>query len=279
MDFSIDTLHSFEKEMLAAEQKILKTVKISCITDLNHSTLMRQNKDPLASMVQDLVKLFNSNLNLCKSAANKLDRMKSEQIELQNRLLNLQQNDIDSVQETVKTEMSRTWAEVAKKNSSTSAKTFTAKEMKKVVKSTVSEEDRSQSFIIYGAPERGDQDNPAVEAELVFEQTISKPYPHILTSYRIGTRQSDKTRPIKVRLLNTHCVQQVLRNGYKLRANEEFKDIYLAPDRNKEERLAHSQLVAEMRRLIAEDSSKRYVIRNNRVVCVDNILSRSAENE
>ena len=34
----------------------------------------------------------------------------------------------------------------------------------------VSEEDRSQSFIIYGTSERSDQDNPTVEAELVSEK-------------------------------------------------------------------------------------------------------------
>ena len=76
-------------------------------------------------------------------------------------------------------------------------------------------------------------------------------------------------------------MQQVLRNAYKLRTDEEFRNVYVAPDRSKEERLAHNQLVAEMRRLIAEDSSKRYTIRNNRVVCVsgDNALSQSAGNE
>ena len=149
---------------------------------------MKQSKDSLVSIVQNLMKLFDDNMNLCKSAAGKLDQMKSEQIEMQSKLLTIQQREIDSVQETVKAEMS-SWADVARKNSTTNAKTFTAKEVKKVVKTAVLEEDRTKSFIIYGAPERGDSDNPQFEAELVFEKTISKPYPHIQTSYRIGTKQ------------------------------------------------------------------------------------------
>ena len=144
------------------------------------------------------------------------------------------------------------------------------------MKTAVLEEDRTKSFIIYGAAEQGDLDNPQYEAELVFEKVnFSKPYPVIQSSYRIGNKQTGKVRPIKVRLTDSYSVQQVLRNAYKLGTDEDCRDHYLAPDRTKEQRLAHSKLVTEMRRLISEDSSKRYAIRNNRVVCVDNALSQS----
>ena len=51
--------------------------------------------------------------------------------------------------------------------------------------------------------------------------------------------------------------------------------------RTKEKRLAHSQLIAEMKRLIAEVSYKRYMARNNKVVSIDNsyALSEWAESK
>ena len=79
-------------------------------------------------------------MNLCKSAASSIDRIKTEQmqIDMQKQLINRQQDQIDSVQKTVKREI-KSWANV--------------KTVKEAMRSVNEEEERSRNLIIYGVKE------------------------------------------------------------------------------------------------------------------------------
>ena len=63
----------------------------------------------------------------------------------------------------------------------------------------------------------------------------------------------------------------------KLKGNacEHWRCVYLAPDRSKEERQAHSKLGAELKQKISEDSSKYHSIRDGKIISVDRALSSS----
>merc|ERR1712023_309292 len=100
------------------------------------------NKNSLSDIILRLVNLCEKNVNTCKSAASKLDQMKTEQIENQKKLLEFQQERIDSVQQTVKTEL-KSWADVVKKGNS-SNKQLTAQSVKEAVRSVNDEEKRSK---------------------------------------------------------------------------------------------------------------------------------------
>ena len=60
----------------------------------------------------------------------------------------------------------------------------------------------------------------------------------------------------------------ILRNTHTHKTNVDFKLVYLAPDRTKEQRRLHSGLVKQLKELIKLDNSKRYFIRDNKVNCV-----------
>ena len=63
---------------------------------------------------------------------------------------------------------------------------------------------------------------------------------------------------------------RVLSAASKHRSCEgEFRKVYLAPDRTKEEQLAHAQLAKEIKEPISNDPSKNYFIRNNKINCAD----------
>ena len=85
--------------------------------------------------------------SLFKSAASKMDQMKSEQIENQKELMKMKQDQIDSVQTTVETGM-KSWVDIVKKNSSQN-KQLTSKTVKEAVRAASEEEDRTKNFIIY----------------------------------------------------------------------------------------------------------------------------------
>ena len=67
MDFSVHSLHAMEKQMNRKKQEVLKAVKISSGAVLNHTALMKLNKDSLATLVEDLFKLLDSNLEMIHS--------------------------------------------------------------------------------------------------------------------------------------------------------------------------------------------------------------------
>ena len=72
-----------EKDFTLELQKVLKTAKVTSTTELDESTLFKLTKNPLADIIVRLVNLYEKNLNTCKSAAIKMDQLKTEQIENQ----------------------------------------------------------------------------------------------------------------------------------------------------------------------------------------------------
>ena len=74
----MDLLNAIEKEMQSEMQKILKTANISCSSEATESALMKLNKNPLAKFVNSLLHLVEKNVELCKSAAGKIDQLKTE---------------------------------------------------------------------------------------------------------------------------------------------------------------------------------------------------------
>ena len=106
---------------------------------------MKLNKNDLTEIVLRLVKAYEKNLNICKSAAVKIDQLKSDQIENQKKLMEIQDKQIYSVQQTVKTEL-KTWADVAKQG--ITSKPITKQTVKEAVKSVNDEEKRSRCLLI-----------------------------------------------------------------------------------------------------------------------------------
>ena len=115
MDFSVTMLHEMEKEMQTKADEVSKSLKIQSCTSLTHNGLMKLSKDQLANLLTSSVNIFDRNLHVCKAAAAEMDQLKSEQIKNQNELIRIQNNQINSVQETVKNEI-KTWADVVNKN-------------------------------------------------------------------------------------------------------------------------------------------------------------------
>ena len=156
MDFSVESLHTAEKDIESEIRKLMKAVGASSPSDINQSSLQKLNKAPLQTFLVNIVSLYDKNISLCKSAAAKCDQLKSEQIELQKQLINAQNDQIAAVQKTVKTEM-KSLADIAKKNL-TQSKVVTAKTVKEAVRAVNEEIERSRNLIIYGVAE-GEEDD------------------------------------------------------------------------------------------------------------------------
>ena len=267
MDFSIESLHTLESDITGELQTVLKTAKVTSTGELNENVLMKLSKNSLTDITLRLVKLYEKNLKTCKSAAIKLDQLKTEQIENQKKLLQIQEKKIDSVHQTVKTEL-KSWADVAK--TGLTSKQITARTVKEAVRSVNDDEKRSRCFLIHGVEEK-DNESTVEIVQNVYRKLNFNP-PNVLDCFRVGSKTTGKPRSIKAEMEHPTDVSALLRVANKLKTTD-FRSVYLAPDRNKEEQAAHSKLVATMRTMIKQDPSKYYFIRHNKVNSLDKTLS------
>ena len=261
--------------MTSELQKVVKAVNVSCTSEVNESTLMKLNKNPLAKIVDSLLNLIEQNLELCKCAAGKMDQLKSEKISDQKLLIEMQQTQMNSVQDTVKSEF-KSWADVVKKNNNQrNIKQLTENSVKQAVRAVNEEERRSKNLMIYGCQEQENEADFEVTktAKDVLNATDIFPVPRPYEAYRIGKKEQGKNRPIKVELGTATDVDFVLGHARNLKNRDEFKNVYLGPDRTKENQLAHNKLVKEMKQMIERDPSKHYFIRQRKICSVNKDLS------
>ena len=255
-------------------QKILKSVNMSATCEVNEVILMRLNKNPLAKYVESLVNLMEKNIELCKSAAGKMDQLKSEKIADQKILLDIQKGQVDSVKDTVKSEM-KSWVDVVKKNTNQrNGKQLTENSVKQAVRIVNEEERRSKNLMIYGCDEKENEATPdTVETvQDVYKKLGTFSMPKTVDIYRMGKKEAGKPRPIKIEFTTAGDVDFALAHARNLRTSN-LKNVYLGPDRTKEQRVAHSKLVNEMKQMIQQDPNKHYFIRYNRICSVDKGLS------
>ena len=276
MDFSVDLLNKMEKEMTSDIQKVLRTLNVFSVSEVTESVLIAKlHKNPMAKIVINLLNLVEQNIELCKCAAGKIDEMKSEKIAEQKQLIHMQQGQINSVQETVKTEM-KSWTDVVKKNSNQrQGKQITENTIKHAVRSVNEEERKSKNVMIYGCEEKENEADFEVQKAVkdIFNATHMFPFVNVCDLYRIGKKEPGKNRPIKAILESASDVANVLFHARNLKEREKFKHVYLGPDRTKQDQLAHNRLVKEMKLMIEKDSSKHYYIRNKKIYTADKDLS------
>ena len=238
-------------------QTVLKTARVTSTKELNENVLMKLSKNCLTDIALRLVQLHEKNLNTCKSAAIKLDQLKTDQIENQKKLLQIQDLKMDSVQQTVKTEL-KSWADVAR--TGLGVKPVTANTVKEAMRSVNEDEKRSRCLLIHGVEEKDDEEPCKIFHEVCRKMNFNPP--KLVDSFRVGRKTPGKTRPVKIEMKHPTDVLVLLKNAGKLKTTD-FRSVFLSPDRNKQEQAAHSKLVAKMRAMIKEDPSKYYFMRNN----------------
>ena len=290
-----------EKDLNSVIRAVLKSCKVQSVHEIDHTLLMKPSccsKDTLAGFVERLLKLSSANIELCKSAGGQIDRLKTEKMEVQQTVIELQQKQLQKVQETVKssvhdsvkTEISL-WSEIVQKNSKP-APAPSVKTVQKAVRSVFDENVRSNNFIIYGVEEwepdeededEGDEEDVSSVASQLFNELKVFPKPAVLNATRIGTaKPKDETkearpscRPIKVILESAEEVKFVLSRAKMLKQNpcEHWKCVYLSPDRSREERAAHKKLVEQLKQKISNDSTKYHFIRDGQIKSTDKVIS------
>ena len=192
----------------------------------------------------------------------KIDDQKSI-IELQKTVIEKRDEKLDSVQATVQKEI-KTFSTVVSRSC---ASALAPRKIQTAVRKVTEETDRSRNFVIYGVEEK-EAENLGEKVEEILQEIDEKP--PVETSFRIGLKQAEKCRPVKVTLRSSDHVNLILKKSKLLRSKVGFRSIYLCPDRSVEERKAFKKLLEELRakRSAETDSDKVYIIRNNKIITV-----------
>ena len=258
-----------DEKLLLSE--ICDVVKCKDISEIKPELLMSKSsctKDKMAKWIHEIAKSFkfaNDLLKVANSTIVKLQgaaiRDKDTIIKLQEKVITNKTDQLETVTSAVQSEM-KSYCDIVKRSCSESV--VTQEKLKKAVKTVVKEEDKGKNIMVFGLHDEKEEDLSAKIDELMV--SIGQK-PCIQDSVRLGTiSEGSGNRPIKVVLRSSDSVQMVLSQARILKGSGNFKHVYISPDRTREERTAHQQLVKEMKIRIQSDPNNYHYIRNGTIM-------------
>ena len=233
----------------------------------------KAKKELLAGWVFQFAEMYQSMKGFTMSAASKIDDLNCRVIQGQEKIINLQEELISNKDQqlaSVRTEIRRSWSEVVATNSRQAV--TTAAKIKEAVKSAVAEEDQSRNFMIFGKGEVLNEDVSETVAELLQDMNVK---PRVVECMRVGTAETGKSRPIKVKLTSIDAVSGILRNARNLKNSVSNRATFIGPDRSTEERAEHNKLVEKMKARMRDEPGKYHYIRRGVIISVKRqVISR-----
>ena len=123
----------------------------------------------------------------------------------------------------------------------------------------MAEEDRRRNLLIFGLTEEPEVVEQISEKDVkVIEVLDEKPR---FEANRIGKKTTQqKPRLVKVSMSNATTVNQILSKERKLSVCEQYKHVFVSPDRTKEERDEHQDLVKQLKTKRSAEPDKRFYI-------------------
>jgi hypothetical protein len=181
-------------------------------------------------------------------------------VKLQCQLLEKRDEEISAVQSTAEQEIKSFSSVLARE-----CDTALAPQRIRTAISTATE-DRLCNLVGYGLEDSKEEQESDLKTKMghmmkswEFEMT------EIKSCYRLGRFVDGTNRPVKLVFKNSDTRRFVLENKSRLRRNETFGRVYLAPDRTPEERAARRTLVEELKGKRAEFPDKTFFIRGGKV--------------
>ena len=268
LKFSLKQLYEFEDDL----NGFVQSFNVKDVGEISTNTLKPVKKDPLVEHAVKLAKLLKFSHRLLKNAAADLDSLKCEQLQNQAKLIQVQEDlnvknsdQLDSVEKTVDEKLS-TWSSVVAKNSE---RKVIHKEMKKVVKQAIKEQDREQNVIMFNVQERGVNDtNEHHDGHLAYKIMQRAGLPEQDGTFkckRIGAPGTSQIRPLKIMFSSKSPAFDLLLKSKNLKDDELYSNVFIVPDRTREERAEHRKLVELLKTKRAENPSKRFFIWNKSI--------------
>jgi len=179
-------------------------------------------------------------------------------IKLQTQLIEKEQESVQSFKETIQKEV-KSYAGVV---ASSCATALSPKKLQTVVKRIHDTEDRSRNIMIHGLVEKNGEDLKKSVSD-IFSQLGEKPMFSI--PCRVGKPVSGSVRPVKVSFPSASVVPDLLKKSPNLRQSDTYKNIFITPDRSREERVARRTLIQELRQKRKDEPDLTFFIKSGKV--------------
>ena len=245
---------------------------------LGLSNFKRPNKDVIAELLlQSLIYVRDQNdiiqelMNGQGSIKNELISSQQRAIKLQEELLLSKDEQLQSLQTTVKTSVENTvkaeFVSYSAQVQKSKPQTIAPEIVKTLVKTVVEEEDRSRSLMVFGLAEESDAQLCNQISE-VFDEIGEKPRIEASRLGKLGSCKPGKVRPVKVILSNSATVNTILLKAKSLNQTERHSSVFICPDRSPAQRATHRLLVLELKEKDKSEPTMRHFIRKGKVCSV-----------
>lgn len=240
---------SCTKDVLATHLvRALEMIERQHMFVINQRVHISAYQSDIIQLQSDLISAQKKSINMFQENVNKFRRELSE-----------------AVQDTVESSISKSYSEAVESQTGNSP-VIGQESLKLVAKQVVVEEELSRNVMVFGLCDDENEDLNLKIGE-VFEHLGEKPR---VEARRLGKKTTTAAaRPVKVTLSSSTIVQQILSKSKKLRLSEKHKTVFLSPDRTAEERLKQKEIVAELKRKVAQEPNKRHFIKGVQVVTID----------
>ena len=164
--------------------------------------------------------------------------------------------------------------QTAQQSGSAPSQTITTGTTLTILEELADRERRRKNLIIYNMPEptdgQSDQQSFKDLCSAAFSANVN-----LSKTARLGRKFDNKHRPLLVCIDDASVRDSILYQSGKLRKHDQFKNVYIAPDRTKFEREKHQKLVAELKQR-RSNGEQNLVIRNGSIVVFSRHPQRAA---
>ncbi len=272
LNFSLNSMNGLESEI----GKMLSTFSFKNLDDVSKASFSAVNKNSVVDLTKYLAALLARSQDLLKHAAGDLDSLKCDQIKIQSKLLEVQDEisvkKTDQLKEvkTVVEEKLSSWTEVVKKGtvSSNQSISLTPKKLKQAVKTAIQDSDRGRNVMMFNVPEENEDGSSSNNfdhsstLQIMYSTGLMKRCE--ISVERIGEHIAGKCRPLRV-FTGSETIVFELSKGAKRLKDTACYQIFIQPDRSREERVEHKKLVQMLKQKRAQYPDTKFFIKNNKI--------------
>ena len=279
VEFDWDGLDDLKSDATLLEDSMTAALGINYQLQFNTKKVL---KEQLAEWLQEAVKIVQQQSNMILKFETTVEQMKIELIAdqakliiAQDKLLQHQQDQLfelksavkSTVQDTVQEEIKSYSEAVGSQNSKIEA-IQVEESVKLAVRSAIREDDRSKNVMIFGLAETENEQISNKVADLLNELGENTR----VSASRVGVKKSGSTpghRPVKCTLTSTTAVHQILLKSRQLKLLDNYKSVFICPDRTPEERAARRALVAELKAANTKQPNHKHYIKHGKVHSIE----------
>ena len=261
----------------------------NAVTTSSFTNRRENTRDIMAQRLNAVVKIVQRQIQYVDRLENVNQQLKSDMIGKQERVIELQEaliaakevqmvelrdTVVTSVSDTVKNQIKSYSEAVQEAGNLAGGSLVDQNTLKTVVKDVVAEEDRSKNLFVFGLIE-DPTEQTSDKVGKVFEALGVKPK---VEAIRIGSKlKKQAPRPVKVSVSNSTIVTQILTKASNLRNFDQYKQVFISPDRTPEQRAAHRELIEQLKLKRTNEPNSRHYIKGGQIFSADKIVGSNKD--